>query len=69
VPRKSRQAGVWFATQDPDLKRLFNSTPFEGDRWRPGCCGCARRSGQAVWSGSAACQVMAIWLAQSEPEL
>lgn len=34
VPRKSDEGGAWFARQNPELKKLFDGTPFEGDRWQ-----------------------------------
>ena len=55
--------GLWFSVQNPELRRLFAGTPFEGDRWRyemtrlPG----ARQSARNVRVGSVSGR--AIWLA------
>jgi hypothetical protein len=34
VPRMSRGAGAWLAVNNPELIKLFQGTPFDGDRWR-----------------------------------
>jgi hypothetical protein len=34
IPRGSDDYGVWFANSNPELKRLFTGTAFEGERWQ-----------------------------------
>jgi len=66
VPRMSDEAGVWFATQNPELKKIFNGTPFEGDRWRHEMVRLpsARRSGRNVRIGPIPGR--AIWLSRAD---
>ncbi len=66
VPRKSEQGGVWFATNNPELRKLFSSTPFEGDRWRHEMLRLpsARKSDGSVRVGSVPGR--AIWITKSE---
>lgn len=33
IPRYSPEEGLWFSTKNPELKKLFAGTPFEGERW------------------------------------
>lgn len=68
VPRKSDAAGVWFANQHPELRKIFVGTPFEGERWRsemlrlPG----AEPSGRTIRVGSTTGH--AVWLPRSDME-
>jgi hypothetical protein len=66
VPRVSDDAGVWFSSQNPELRRLFRDTPFEGDRWRHEMSRLpsARKSGRSIRIGSVVGH--AIWLSRAE---
>lgn len=33
VPRGGAGSGIWFARANPELRKLFAGTPFEGERW------------------------------------
>lgn len=65
VPRKSNAAGAWFANQNPELRKVFEKTPFEGERWSseakrlPG----AESSDGSMRIGSASTR--AVWLSCS----
>jgi hypothetical protein len=62
IPRLSDQAGVWFANQNPELRKVFTGTPFEGERWRHEMVRLdeARRSDKTIRIGGYAGK--AIWL-------
>jgi hypothetical protein len=66
VPRMSDEAGLWFSTHHPEIKKLFAGTPFEGDRWRHEMLRLptAQASGRAVRIGTLTTK--AVWLAISE---
>jgi hypothetical protein len=68
VPRVSDDAGVWFATQNPELRKLFNGTPFEGDRWKHEMMRLhsARPSRRNVRIGTGSMPGRAIWLSRAE---
>lgn len=68
VPRMSDDAGLWFSTQNPELRKIFSGTPFEGDRWRYEMIrlGSARKSGHSIRIGTVSGH--ALWLARAELE-
>lgn len=63
IPRSGEGQGAWFSRTNPELRKLFNGTPYEGDRWTyemrrlPG----ARASAGGVRIGSSA-PGRALWL-------
>ena len=67
VPRMSEGRGVWFANQNPELKKLFAGTPFDGERWRYEMLrlNTARRSSGAVYF-SGACVSNAVWIGEDD---
>lgn len=66
IPRGDFTEGVWFATQSPELNRLFEGTPFAGGKWRFEMMRLetARKSGCSVRIGGASGH--AIWLSRED---
>lgn len=66
VPRMDADDGVWFATQSPELNKLFEGSPFAGGKWRYEMMRLetARRSGRSVRIGGSSGH--AIWLSRRD---
>lgn len=68
VPRMSPDAGLWFLNNHPELRKLFDKTPFDGERWRTEMLrlDSARPSGRTVRVGKVPGH--AVWLPRRELE-
>ena len=66
APRLGEGDGLWFANQNPELRKLFAGTPFDGDRWRYELIRLesARKSQAPVRIG--AVSTRAIWVSRSD---
>lgn len=69
-PRGVEGAGVWFSNGSPELRCLFEGTPYDGDRWRHEMLRLpsARRSDAPMTIGSVRA-TRAIWLSLSDIEI
>lgn len=66
IPRASADDGIWFSTQNPELKKLFAGSAFEGERWRYEMARLpsAHRSARNIRIGSVPGR--AIWLSRAD---